>query len=103
MRGFLLNAHPKSGLMAVMAEPMTAPQLVARAGRLIYGPQWQRAMANDLDLQERTIQRIAQAEKEGRDYPVAPGVLTDLADILEARAAPALDAARQLRAHVAKA
>lgn len=60
----------------------TNAQLVARAGRALYGADWQSPLARALELQLRTVQRIAAAAEAGQPYPVAPGVLTELSDKL---------------------
>lgn len=57
---------------------MTNPQLIAAAGRALFGAQWQVPLAQALGINERTMRRIAQAEREGDDYRVSPGVLRDL-------------------------
>jgi hypothetical protein len=69
------------------AAPPTAAELVVMAGGALYGVDWQARMARDLNVQLRTVQRIAQAAREGRDYPAARAWLPDLAGLAEARRA----------------
>lgn len=35
------------------------PATLAEAGALLYGPQWQRALARDIGVSERTMRRYA--------------------------------------------
>lgn len=65
-----------------MTDAPSPSDLVVRAGRAMFGDEWQRPLAVALDLNERTVRRIAQAEREGRDYPVAPGALRQLLELL---------------------
>lgn len=66
---------------------MTNPQLIAAAGRALFGAQWQVPLAQALGINERTMRRIAQAEREGDDYPLASGALRDLQVLITARQA----------------
>lgn len=59
-----------------------ASELIAAAGAAIYGDEWQNPLARDLGINERTMRRIAAAAKAGEPYPVAPGALADLQDLL---------------------
>lgn len=81
---------------------MTNPQLIAAAGRALFGAQWQVPLAQSLGINERTMRRIAQAEREGDEYPVAPGALRDLQALITARqadlAAVLIDLGRHLLA-----
>ena len=80
-----------------MSNKPTGPQAVAQAGQLLYGDEWQSPLSRDLKgVHLRTTQRIAKAASEGVDYPVAPGVLKDLAAILERRAASCAAMAAEL-------
>lgn len=67
------------------SKPMTRAELVAAAGRALFGDQWQAPTADLLKLNLRTVQRLAEAMRQGRDYRVADGVLTDLKAALTAR------------------
>lgn len=76
------------------------PALLAAAGTLLYGPEWQAPMARDLDVADRTVRRWAAGQSR-----VPPGVADDLAGRLDAhatrlRAVPrqCRELARQLRA-----
>jgi hypothetical protein len=61
----------------------TAAALVAQAGAAIYGAEWQNPLARALGMNERTMRRIAQAARAGEAYPVAPGALAELVEILK--------------------
>lgn len=71
---------------------MTNPAIIAAAGRVLFGEQWQVPLAQLLGINERTMRRIAQAEREGADYPFAPGAFEDLAKILRERQGELSDA-----------
>ena len=68
-----------------MTDRPTAAELVAMAGRALYGVDWQAPMARALVVQLRTVQRVAEAARAGRDYPAARAWLTDLAELIELR------------------
>ena len=57
----------------------TLAQLVEQGGRIVYGPRWRSRLARALDLNPRTVRKIAKAAECGEHYPVSPGVLTELA------------------------
>lgn len=59
-----------------------ASELVARAGAAIYGAEWQNPLARALGINERTMRRLAAAARDGEPYPVAPGALRDLAQLV---------------------
>ena len=77
---------------------MTNPELIASAGRALFGAQWQVPLAQLLGVNERTMRRIAQAEREGADYPFAPGALADLAQALRERRETLSEALAQVEA-----
>lgn len=80
---------------------MPAPlpsSLVAEAGRLLYGEEWQSPLARDLDLNLRTVQRIAAAAAKGEPYRIAPGVLAELVERLAKHASDCM----ALRAELAR-
>lgn len=58
-------------------------QIVSDAGEELFGPEWAAAMARLTDTNERTVRRVRQAARDGRDYPAARGLLAALADRLE--------------------
>ncbi len=58
-------------------------ELVAMAGRALYGADWQAPLSRFLNVQLRTVQRVAAAAADGRDYPAALAWLPDLAAELE--------------------
>jgi len=77
----------------------TLPALIAAAGRALYGEEWGRPLAQALNVNERTIQRIAKAAREGEGYrSIGPGLMRDLAELLAARAAEIKAVERQVRA-----
>lgn len=64
------------------------PELIADAGRALYGEEWGIPLANALGLNPRTVQRIAQAAREGEGYrSINSGMLKDLAALLATRQA----------------
>lgn len=67
------------------ADP-TAAEVVALAGRALYGESWQTDMARALGVQLRTVQRVAAAAAAGQDYAAARAWLDDLAVIVKERA-----------------
>ena len=66
--------------------PIT-PKLFAEAGRALFGEEWQNATAALLEMNARTVRRIAAAARDSQDYPVNPALGAVLADHLEAAAA----------------
>jgi hypothetical protein len=64
--------------------PPHASELVARAGAAIFGPEWQNPLARALGMNERTMRRLAAAARDGEPYPIAPGVLRELAELVSA-------------------
>jgi hypothetical protein len=60
-------------------------ELLKRTGEALYGPQWQSAIARDLDISDRHVRRMAAGEQ-----PLKPGMATDLLRLTLERAA-ALD------------
>lgn len=68
-------------------------RLLVEAGEALYGPQWQSALARDLDVSDRTVRRWVAGTTE---LPV--GVYVDLLRLVTERAA-LLDAlAKRLQA-----
>jgi len=81
---------------------LTDAQMVAAAGRALFGDDWQQDTARLLGWRtdgraNRRIQYIAAAAADGEDYRIAPGVLADLAEALELRAKGNIEVARALR------
>lgn len=60
------------------------PELFARAGRALFGEEWQNPLADLLGMNQRTIRRIAKAAREGEDYPVNETLGPVLAEHLRA-------------------
>lgn len=56
--------------------------LLTRAGKLLYGQQWQSALARDLDVSDRTVRRWVCGAT-----PVPVGVYVDLQRLVLERAA----------------
>lgn len=68
-------------------------RLLVECGEALYGPQWQSALARDLDVSDRTVRRWVSG---ATDMPI--GVYTDLLRLTQERA-ETLDAlADRLRA-----
>ncbi len=65
----------------------TAAELAAMVGRALYGADWQSPMARALGVQLRTVQRVAAAAADGRDYPAARAWLADLGGLIDGRSA----------------
>lgn len=82
-------------------ETITAPKLVAVAGALLFGPNWQNPLADLIGMNQRNLRRIAQAARESRDYPVSPSLLAELEAHLRTRATASGEAANALRAYLA--
>lgn len=61
-------------------------KLLVEAGEALFGGEWQRAFAEAFGVNERTVRRIVQAVREGRGYPVSPGLLTEVATRLSEKA-----------------
>lgn len=59
----------------------TAAQLVKDIAVALYGDRWIADLARDLDINRRTVERVAQAVNEGRDYPAARAWLEDLSQL----------------------
>lgn len=60
---------------------ITEADLLRQAGRALYGPAWQSALAERLDVNLRTVQRWASGQNA-----VAPGIWAEVLALLEARA-----------------
>ena len=58
----------------------------AQAGAAMFGQDWQSPMGRALGIALRRIQRIAKAAREGVEYPIAPGVMAEIRDLLRAAA-----------------
>lgn len=79
-------------------------QLFAEAGQALFGDEWKRPLATLLDMNERTVFRIAAAARNGEDYqinaaigPVLARHLADHATEAEAQASEARRLAELLR------
>lgn len=70
---------------------MTPTERLERAGRLLHGPWWHTALAADLDVAHKTIQRWVNGEQ-----PVPEGVWPKLRQLLLQRATDARQYARTL-------
>lgn len=65
-----------------MTQSPNYAELVAAFGRRIFGDSWAAPLARLANVNDRTVQRIASAAREGRDYRAARGVLGALAETL---------------------
>lgn len=72
--------------------------LFARAGRALFGDEWQNPLADLLGMNPRTVRRIAKAAREGEDYPVNETLAPVLAKHLMAAAVEAKCRAREAEA-----
>lgn len=59
-------------------EDLTDAQLVRNIAVALYGDRWIADLARELDVNRRTVERVAQAAAEGRNYPAARAWLEDL-------------------------
>ncbi|MCP8895332.1 hypothetical protein KYK29_10340 [Shinella daejeonensis] len=66
--------------------------LLKRTGEALYGPQWQSAIARDLDVSDRHVRRMAAGEQ-----PLKPGMALDLWRIALERTATLEDLADELK------
>lgn len=53
-------------------------ELFVRAGRGLFGDEWQNPLAALLEMNPRTVRRIAKAAREGEDYPINQSLATRL-------------------------
>lgn len=67
-------------------------RLLVECGEALYGPQWQSAMARDLDVSDRTVRRWAAGTHE-----VPAGAWVDLLRLTQERAALLDSLAARLR------
>lgn len=72
--------------------------LFARAGRALFGDEWQNPLADLLGMNPRTVRRIAKAAREGEDYPVNETLAPVLADHLRSAATDAKARAKEAEA-----
>lgn len=56
------------------------PELLRTAGEALYGPRWQRDLARDLDMDDRTMRRWATGER-----PIPARVSGELVGLLRRR------------------
>lgn len=86
-----------------MTSRLNDAQLVAHAGKLLFGDNWQQPTARLLGWpidprgQNRTVQRIKAAADAGEEYRIAPGVLAELATALQVRSDQAAAMAKTLK------
>ena len=76
---------------------LTPTQLVDHAGRLMFGEEYRRPLALALGVNPRTVERVAAAAREGRDYPAARAMTHDLAGLIADHATAAADLAAEAR------
>lgn len=57
------------------------PDLLRECGEALYGPQWQSALARDLQVADRTVRRWAAG-----DFGMPPGLGEELIELLLSRA-----------------
>jgi hypothetical protein len=62
----------------------THAQTLATFGERLFGEEWAAPLARLTDTNERTVRRVRQAAREGREYPAARGLLAALGDRLAA-------------------
>ncbi len=84
-----------------MNEPRTMEvpgELLAGAGKALFGDEWQSPLARRLRIELRTVQRWAKAAREGSTYRVSRGLYEQLLGALERDAFRIQQAFDQLRA-----
>jgi hypothetical protein len=59
---------------------------VENAGKALFGEHWVRPLSALLNVNERTVQRIAAAARDRTDYPAARGLIEPLQQLLTRRA-----------------
>lgn len=67
-----------------MTTPKTDAQQLAAICKDLFGEEWAAPAARATGVNERTMQRIRTAAREGREYPGARGALAGLHDALTA-------------------
>jgi hypothetical protein len=65
-----------------LAADPTFAELVASFGERLFGAEWASPMARLTGTNERTVRRVRQAAREGRDYPAARGILAAMLEHL---------------------
>lgn len=83
-----------------MTDTLNYAQLVEHVGRALHGREWVRALAADLGAVPRTVERVAQAAREGRDYPAAKAWLADLDQLVIAHMSVLQDMRGELAAAI---
>lgn len=80
-----------------MTDPLPSrAALVAAAGEAIHGDRWVAPLARDLDINTRTMERIAQAAYKGGDYRVSDSLLEALHKLVDDRGSALRDVSREL-------
>lgn len=74
----------------------TNAELFADAGRALFGDMWQSPMSRRMGINLRTVQYIAAAAEKGESYRIAPGVMTELVDILRDQSTLCRDLSRKI-------
>jgi hypothetical protein len=70
--------------------------LVAAAGAALYGERWVAALARDLDINTRTMERMAAAAASGADYRIPDSLLEALHRLVDDRGTALRDVSRLL-------
>lgn len=77
---------------------MNTPATIARIGIALYGAEeWQAPLARLLQVNPRTIRKIAQAARDGTPYAVNPHWLEELQPFVACRAAELEEAAARAK------
>ncbi len=79
-----------------MTDTPTKADLVATAGTALYGDRWVAPLARDLDVNTRTMERIAQAAYKDATYRVSDGLIEDLHRLVDERGTALRDVSRAL-------
>lgn len=82
-------ARPHEGTQQI------TPDLLRRAGRALYGNHWKAPLADDLEINLRTIERWESGSQE-----IPPGVAQDLAQIIDRVLTDLKDVRLQLQIHL---
>lgn len=76
-----------------MTNPETiAPDVLIRAGRALFGDNWQTPLARELGVSDRSIRYMTKGERG-----IPPGIVADLVRILEERGGNLYALAKELK------
>lgn len=71
-------------------------RLIARAGELLFGPYWAAPLARALGVEVKILLKVKAAARFGETFPVGPGVMLALRDLVRHRLLALRNLERQL-------